>query len=362
MTQHQHTPHKNNPGHAGGRHVPGVAPEAGGAQAMAGRRLIPGWLFGSIMLLWWIGGYGAVIYSVLEDQGPFTFLLSWQTALFGGSNIVLAAGVGAVVIFLGPPLVTRALRRFWPGSAVIADLDQQMRRSARSRREIAADVRQQWDQATREEKVRIARRTRNIGLVLAAAALLIAFTVSVWVRVTANADAGQPLTPVAVSRDGPIMLGKASAWVHITAGAPRLDTVLAWDYTIRGYQFRDYYTPILPPDWRKGDRVYLLEKDVTTRGEHDAENSADPAGPMEGKLSLTGPRDDVTSTFQSYGYNVGPWTAVLRRNLDLGGKIPGEADGLDFLFWLEGGVFGLVGLVVAFNQQRRLRRILAQKA
>src|SRR5580698_1486030 len=75
-----------------------------------------GRLFGPTMLIWWIGGYGFVVYGALADRGPFAFLIDWQSAIFGGSNMIAGALAGAVIIFWGPPLLTRLWLRLRPDS------------------------------------------------------------------------------------------------------------------------------------------------------------------------------------------------------------------------------------------------------
>lgn len=323
----------------------------------SGRRRVPAWLVGILMLLWWFGGYGAVIYSLIEDRGPFTFLLRWQEALFGGSNILLAAGIAAIVIFLGPPFVIGRLQRLWPDNPVIADLGSQIRRASRSRAELTAESRARWDAADGAGKLRIARRTRNAGLYFAAASFIIALVVAVWTNIATNTDAGKPLTPVTMRPDAPIVLGNSSPWVHVVNGTPLLDGVFARDYSIRGHAYRDYYTPIVPPGWHSGGRIYLLERDDTIPRYHDAQDIADPPGALEGELSPGGPREGVADAFREAGYDVGPWTAVLKRDITLGGKIPGEDPTMNILIWGEGGLFAFVGLIAAFIGQRRLKRV-----
>ncbi len=324
--------------------------------------IVPPWLFTLVMLVWWIGGYGAVVYSLVEDRGPFAFLLRWQEALFGGSSLILGAGAAAVIIFLGPPLVVGRLRRLWPRSALIADLHGQMSRANRSRGQIAAEAAARWETADTAQRIQMARRGRNFGLGMAAVCLTLGFIASTWLRLSADADAGQPLTPVTLSRSKPIDLGKASPWVRIMNGQPRLDSVLELDYSIRGHAYRDYYTPLLPPGWQTGDPVYLVEKDVTLPRYHDASDSPDPAGPIEGDLTPNGLRQDIAKALSGEGYAVGPFTAVLRRNLNLGGKIPGEAEGLGFGIWFEAGIFAFIGLMVAAIRQRRIWRLRAGRA
>ncbi|WP_459698264.1 hypothetical protein, partial [Acidisoma sp. C75] len=307
--------------------------------------------------VWWFGGYGMVVYSLVEDRGPFTFLLRWQEAAFGGSNLLLGAGSAAIVIFLGPPVVIGWLQRLWPQNALIADLRRQMTRAGRSRREIAADAAERWETTDTAQRIAMARRGRNIGLGFFVGALALGFVLSTWLRLSADADAGKPLTAVTLSRAAPIDLGKASPWVRVMNGQPRLDSVIVLDYNIRGHAYRDYYTPLLPSGWQAGDPVFLVEKDVTIPRYHDAEDSPDPAGPIEGELTPGGLRQDVARALRREGFDVGSFTAVLRRHLDLGGKIPGEAAGLDILIWLETGMFALIGLFIAIARQRRLRRL-----
>lgn len=320
---------------------------------------VPGWLFSTALLLWWIAGYGLVVYSLVEDRGPFAFLLSWQDRLFGGSSLIIAAGIAAIVIFPGPGWLIRGLHRLWPTNPVITGLNSRMRQAMRSRHQIANDARARWVEADWVEKARIARRGRRTGLIMAAAAFGLSLAVHVWVHVEANADAGEPLTPITVSSEHPIDLGKASDWVRVENGIPLRDAILARDYTIRGHAYRDYYTPIVPADWTKGERIYLLEKDMTSPGDQDAQDSPDPPGSIEGELSVAGPRDDVGESFQRHGYDVGPWTAVLRRQFGLDGKIPGEDSTVVWIIWVEGGLFVTIGLLVAAVQHSRLRRVLA---
>jgi hypothetical protein len=331
----------------------------GERSSTAERHRIPGWLFTTVMLLWWFGGYGAVVYSLVEDRGPFTFLLRWQDALFGGSNVMLGAVVAGVVIFLGPQLLVRKLRRLWPTNAVLADLDSQMDSASRSRSEIVAEANAQWADADTNLRVRILRFTRNAWLIIAAGALLVALVIATWVRVIVDADAGQPLTRVAVSRDTPLVQGRVSNWVHLTQGTPLQQAALPRDYTIRGHAYRDYYTPIVAPGWQAGDRLYLLEEDDTPSGDPNTSSSAYYAGSIEGELSFDGPREDVMTAFVHNGYQVGAWTAVLRRKRDLDGKVPGEDWFTYWMIWGVGVLFAAMGLILALIKQYQLRRIVA---
>jgi hypothetical protein len=319
------------------------------------------WLFAMMLLAWWLGAYGAVVYGVVTDRGPFAIVLRLENGIFGGSNAILTALLAAFVIFLGPLYAARALHRIRPDSSALADLDLQMANAFRSRAEIIEAGRITWDQSDHDGRIRIARRMRRLGLWMVAISIGAAFVTSIWVRAAADADAGQPLTKVTVPLRKPIEIGNASHWVRIIGARPNFDAMLTRNYTIRGNSYRDYYTALRPPGWHPGDRVYLLERDVTIPGYHDPDDTPDPSGPIEGDLSFGGPRADVAYTYRRHGFGVGPWTAVLRRNLVLHDKIPGEAGGLGYLFWLEGGFFALAGLSIAYRGHRRLQRVLAEQ-
>ncbi|MBN3727013.1 hypothetical protein [Burkholderia sp. Ac-20379] len=326
--------------------------------------IVPRWLFTPVLLLWWVGGYGWAIVDIVRDRGPFALLLHWQTALFGGSSLLVAAGLAAVAIFLGPRWAVRGLRRVWPGNALLADLDAQLRDAGRSRGALAARSRAAWRESDAAGRLRIARRARNIGLGMAGIALIAGGGLSAWLHWVEYADAGQPLTPVALVANRPVALGNASDWVRVSGASPQWDAVLVRDYTIRRTSYRDYSTPLVPAGWRKGDRVYLLEEDRTVRRGNDDENDrqANPPGLLEGSLSFGGPRDDVAAAFQRDGYDVGPWTAVLRRDTSLRGRIPGVPEAVTILIWGETAMFVLIGLGVAINRQMRMRRIERQSA
>jgi len=85
------------------RDKPQSAHATGTDEGMCGR----GWMF-TLMLLWWFGGYGLVVYGVMTDRGPFALLIDWQSALFGGYNAMVGALIGAVFIFFGAPPVPAA--------------------------------------------------------------------------------------------------------------------------------------------------------------------------------------------------------------------------------------------------------------
>ncbi|MEK6423591.1 MAG: hypothetical protein V4801_28720 [Burkholderia gladioli] len=330
--------------------------------------IVPRWLFTSVLLLWWFGGYGWVMVDLVRDRGPFAFLLRWQTALFGGASLLVAAGLAAIVIFLGPRCAVRGLRRVWPGNALLAELDMQLRDAGRSRGALTARSRATWREADAAARLRIARCARNIGLGMAGVALIAGGGLSAWLHWVEYADAGRPLTPVALVANRPVALGDASDWVRVSGASPQRDAVLVRDYTIRRSAYRDYSTPLVPAGWRKGDRVYLIEEDHTVRLGNGEDNDADsdlranPPGLLEGTLSFGGPRDDVVAAFQRDGYDVGPWTAVLRRDTSLQGRIPGVPDAVTILIVGETAMFVLIGLGVAINRQMRMRRIEWQPA
>jgi hypothetical protein len=326
--------------------------------------MIPGWLFSCVMLLWWFGGYGMVVYSVVEDRGPFAFLLHWQSALFGGSNPMVGAVVGGVAFFLGPPFVARRLRRVWPRNALLAEIDARLRRASRTRGELAAESRARWETADPAGRIRIAQRTRNIGLGFAAFSLAAGLAISTWLHITEDADAGKPLTPVTLAPGAPIALSGSSDWVRVTNASPLPDAVLTHDYTIRHHAYRDYYTPLVPAGWHAGERIYLVEQDDTVRHDDSSRNDsrADPAGPLEGELSSGGPREEIAARFQSSGYDVGPWTAVLQRDTSLNGRIPGESFFTEMMVWGEAGLFAVMGLIIALVKQIQIRRIRGGRA
>jgi hypothetical protein len=58
------------------------------------------WLFTMMLLAWWLGAYGAVVYGVMTDRGPFAIALRLESGIFGGSNAILTALLAAFVIFL----------------------------------------------------------------------------------------------------------------------------------------------------------------------------------------------------------------------------------------------------------------------
>ncbi|GAB7536183.1 hypothetical protein [Burkholderia sp. 3C] len=329
--------------------------------------IVPRWLFTSVLLLWWFGGYGWVIFDIVRDRGPFAFLLSWQTALFDGANLLVAAGIAAVAVFLGPRWAVRGLRRVWPDNAVLADLSAQLRDAGRSRGALSAQSRAAWRDADAAGRLRIARRARNIGLGMAGVALAAGGGLSAWLHIVEYADAGKPLTPVALVANTPIALGNASDWVQVSGALPKLEAVFVRDYTVRRTSYRDYLTPLVPlvpAGWRKGDRVYLLELDSTVRRGNDDDNDrqANPPGLLEGSLSFGGPRDDIAAAFQREGYDVGPWTAVLKRDTSLMGRIPDQPAGVTILIWGETAMFVLIGLGVAISRQVRIRGIERQSA
>ncbi|WP_414439589.1 hypothetical protein [Burkholderia sp. 22PA0106] len=308
-----------------------------------------------------------MIVDIVRDRGPFAFLLHWQSALFGGSNLLVAAGIAAVAIFLGPRWLVRGLRRVWPDNAVLADLSAQLRDAGRSRGALSAQSRAAWRDADAAGRLRIARRARNIGLGMAGVALAVGLGLSAWLHVVEYADAGKPLTPVALVANTPIALGGASDWVQVSGALPKLEAVFVRDYTIRRTSYRDYVTPLVPVGWRKGERVYLLEQDSTVRrgnaeNDSDSDRQANPPGLLEGSLSFGGPRDDIAAAFRREGYDVGPWTAVLKRDTSLMGRIPDQLAGVTILIWGETAMFVLIGLGVAISRQVRIRRIERQSA
>ena len=320
-----------------------------------------GWVFSLILLAWWFGGYGLVAYGAVTDRGPFAFLIDWQTALFGGSNMIVGALIGAVIIFWGPPRLARLYRRMRPDNAFAIDLDQRMRTAMMSRGQTAALAADRWARMDDADRLAVLRRQRNVMFGVACVFLILTVGLATYVSVSADVDAGQPLTQLRVVADQPVSLGGKSAWVHVVGAAPLTDGVMARDYTIRGHAYRDYYTPLVPPGWHAGQRIYLVEKNVTIPGDHDADDQANPPGPIEGDLSTGGPRPSVAAFFRQSGFAVGNWTAVLERR-QLNGTIPGEAEGLGWAIWFVGGIFTFICLLSAGLAQRRRRKLLRQPA
>lgn len=328
---------------------PSVSPAAKG-QGSPRARLA----FTLVLLLWWFGGYGLVAYGAVTDRGPFAFLTDWQVALFGGSNMLVGAGIGALLIFLLPGRLLAWWRRCAPESAWAAFLDTNMRAATRSRRELAADAQIRWAAMDAAQRQAVLRRQRGVMLVLACALLAATWAVAAYVRITANADAGRPL-PL-LRADAAPGTGGGSKWVRVVGAAPDTDAVMERDYTIRGHAYRDYYTPLLAQGWQRGDRVDLVEKDETMPAYHDRWDAPDPPGPIEGRLAAGGPRPDIAALFRRHGYAVGEWTAVLTRK-PLHGVIPGEAEGMGWFIWFMGGVFAALFVLVAATAQIRLIRL-----
>ena len=314
-----------------------------------------GGLSGSIVLIWCVLGYGLVVYGVVEDRGPFACLIDVQRAAFGGSNVMVGAVAGVVLIFLAPKWVLRYLHRILPANALIADLDRRMHLATLSRSEAAARAIARWNSLGDAERLAVLRRRRNIALGVAAGVMLATWATNIYVRVSSNADAGQPLTRI--SPAAPISLGKASSWVHVVDGTPALAKVVRRDYHLRSTAYSDYYTPILPPGWKPGERVYLVELDDTIQANHQPADVPNPPGPIEGELSTGGTRNDIAASFVADGYDVGPWTAVLKRDISLDGKIPGEDDLAPFVIWWIGGMFAFVSLLIGIIAERQGRGV-----
>jgi hypothetical protein len=309
-----------------------------------------GW-FTAAMLLWWFGGYGLVVYGLVADRGPFAFLIGAQEALFGGANFLVGGLLGTVLIFFVPGWLSRLFLRLRPGSALAATLNRRLSIAEMHLTDEAA--RRAWARRDPRSKAARLRRFRNGALVVALLVLPVAWGVATWVRVSANGDAGRPLTQIVLRAEQPVALDGASAWVHVVNGAPQRDVVITRDYSIRGTRHHDVYTPIVPPGWHDGQRITLLELD-RTYPHADEKAPPPPSGAIEGELSTGGTRADVAALFQRQGYAVGDWTAVLRR-APLHGVIPGEDEALAPLVWGMGGMTVFLSLLCAaiWNAQAR---------
>lgn len=342
------------PATPGPRHGSGSVPASGTTAAPARRR--NGWLVGTLLIVWWIGGYGMVVYGVTTDRGPLAFLIDAQLALFGGSNMVAGALVGALLIFHGPPLLARLLLRLWPGNRFIQGFHRTVAQAMKPRSQAIAEGKLRW--ATMDQAARLAalRRRRLGALIIAAILLATMAAIATYVRTTTNADVGRKLTQVVLPAGHPIELRGASDWVHVTGARPLRDHVVQRDYSIRGHRYRDFYTPLVPRGWQPGERIYLLEKDETFPDDHNPSEIANPPRPIEGRLGMGGPRHDVAAVFRRHGAPVGNWTAVLTRK-QLHGRIPGDADFLDPTIWILGGIFTLMTLLVAAIAQLSLRKV-----
>jgi hypothetical protein len=311
-----------------------------------------GW-FTVAMLLWWFGGYGLVVYGIVADRGPFAFLIGAQEALFGGASFIVGGLAGTVLIFFVPGWLSRLFLRLRPHSALAAALNRRLDIAETHLTNEAA--RRAWAERDPHSKAARLRHFRNGALVVAILAMPVAWGVLVWARVSANADAGRPLTQILLRTDQAVSLGGASPWVQVANGVPRRDVAVTQDYRIRGTAHHDVYTPIVPPDWHEGDRIPLLELDRTYPHQGEAAPPPAPSGAIEGELSTGGTRADVAALFQRQGYAVGDWTAVLRR-VPLHGVIPGEDAVLEPLVWVMAGMIAFLALICALVWGAQARR------
>lgn len=316
-----------------------------------------GWVFTALLLLWWFGGYGLVVWGTVAGRGPFAFLLTWQTEAFGGSSMILDALVGAVIIFWAPPLLGRVAGHVWPASPAVARYNQRMHLAMMSRGEAAARARMVWAQMDEVAKRRSLIRRRNGALIVAAVLLAATAAGNITIGRIANADAGRPLRQVVLGSSAPLLSADASPWVRILGAHPLMDGVMQRDYSIRTSRYRDFYTPLVPDGWRSGMPVALVEMDQTFPDDHDPSEIADPPGAIEGELSAGGPRPDIAALFRRYGYAVDDTTVVLTRKQDLHGVIPGEDPFLAGFIWWMGGFFVFMALLVAGLAERQRRRL-----
>lgn len=316
-----------------------------------------GRLFGPTMLIWWIGGYGFVVYGALADRGPFAFLIDWQSAIFGGSNMIAGALAGAVIIFWGPPLLTRLWLRLRPDSPSAAALKRRMDNAMMSRGEAASLAHERWNRLDNTTQQALLRRRRNGALVCAAIFLAGSWLTTHIIRVSANVDAGRPLTQLSLQSMSPISLDGASRWVHAENTAPLTGATIEHAYSIRGAAHRDRYTPLVPPGWSRDERIFLVEEEDTLPDDRTRHTTTNPPGSIEGEISMGGPRPDIARRFQSNGYAIGDWTAVLRRVNTLHGVIPSGDASLVFVVWWMGGAVVLLSLLVALIATIQCRRI-----
>lgn len=313
-------------------------------------------LFTLLLMAWFFGAYGLVVWGVVADRGPCAFLLDWQRAAWGGSSMVLGALLGAVVVFWGPSLLGKIAGRLWPASPVVARYNQRMQLAMMSRGEAAARARIVWNGMDDSARLRMVTRRRNGALIVAAVLLVSTAAVNLYVSRRANADVGRPLRPVVLGSAAPLLPEGATPWVRVFGAHPLMEGVMQRDYSIRGTPYRDYYTPLVPAGWTPGQAIALIEKDETYPDLHRPQDIPDPPGPIEGALSGGGPRPEVAAFFQRQGYAVDDRTFVLARK-DLHGVIPGEDPFLGGFIWYMGGMFTLMALLVAGLAERQRHRI-----
>jgi hypothetical protein len=319
-------------------------------------------LFGLTLLIWWIGGYGFVVYGALADRGPFAFLIDWQSAILGSSNMIAGALAGAVIVFWGPSLLTRLWLRLRPDSPSAAALKRRMDSAMMTRGEAASLAHERWGRLDDTTQQALLRRRRNAALVCAAIFLAGSWVTTHIIRVSAKVDAGRPLTRLSLQSMGLISLDGASRWVHVENTIPLTDATIERAYSIRSTAHRDRYTPLVPPGWSRDDRIFLVEEEDALSDDRTPHTTTNPPGSIEGEISTVGPRPDIARRFQSNGYAIGDWTTVLLRVNTLHGVIPAGDASLIFVVWWMGGAVVLLSLLVALIatiQCRRIRRRIA---
>jgi hypothetical protein len=309
-----------------------------------------------LLMAWFLGAYGLVVWGAVWDRGPCAFLLDWQRAAFGGSSMVLGALLGGVVVFWGPSLLGKIAGRLWPASVVVARYNQRMQLPIMSRREAAARARRVWNGMDEGARQRMVTRRRNGALIVAAVLLVATSAVNLYVSRRANADAGKPLRPVVLGSAAPLLPEGATPWVRVLGAHPLMAGAMQRDYSIRGTPYRDYYTPLVPLGWAPGQAITLLKRDETYPDLHRPQDIPDPPGPIEGALSAGGPRPEVAAFFQRQGDAVDDRTFVLTRK-GLQGVIPGEEPFLGPFIWYMGGTFTLMALLAAGLAERQRRGI-----
>lgn len=299
------------------------------------------WLFQPrLMMLLAFMCYGLVAYSTLTDRGPFAFLLNWEIAIFGSTQPQPVMVFAAVVIFGVMPKFWRYLAYKAGMTRTLAAIDA-FNRSAPAHRILPpVDV--------------IQRRGRwwcgvGLGLVLISCG---AGAVSYYQA--ARPGPIEPL-PVLTVSSAALAMPKATQWVEIRGGVPLTDDIFVHPYTIRLHFYKDYYTPIVPPYWRKGDKIYLVEKDEGGGDYKDAWNKPDPQGPIRGSLRQGGPAPWIQRSFQRAGLQIGPWTDVLDRS-DIGATIPPSSDDTGLVASIVTSLAGSVSLLLGFSLLVSARR------
>jgi hypothetical protein len=294
-------------------------------------RLAP-WL----ALLYYVGGFGWLIYRAATGTGIYGAVQAWEES--NGHSDSFTPFLPGVILWYIPILIFDHLRAAQHPAIRAA---QQFFQTI-SRRPMSSGATIRGNRNNQD----FGHRAMRMGNIMA----LVTFGLGVFgaglIQIIGSEGAGQPIPQLTIAQLLAANPQTLPAYIHLTGATPHPE--LAWvnSYTIRNSNYADYYIPRTPPDWVSTNMapVNVIELDM-----FGPDTSAD----VEGELSVNSLDPWMPGLIAKMGWTVAPTVYVVKTNPDLNGVLPGPDRLSQSMLLFSTGFGAIVVWSAAFNLRRR---------